>query len=82
MGGSEANFGKAIFEGLDGEIKFEIASSNLGIGQVAKNLKGNLALVNGSLNLNEITGEWLDGEIEGKSVFDQWGRYWGIKCSI
>ena len=63
-GWSETNFGFATLQGLDGKIDLTVANSDLGIGEPATNLEGELALVDGSINLNDIKGEWLDGRFE------------------
>ena len=61
---SKTNFGLVTLPSLDGEIDLKIDNSDLGLGDLAKNLEGQLALIDGAINLNEIKGEWMGGRFE------------------
>jgi uncharacterized protein involved in outer membrane biogenesis len=63
-GWSEVNFGQSWLRGLDGEIKLNVGSSDFGLGDPANNIQGQLALVDGSINLNNIKGNWMGGNFD------------------
>ena len=63
-GWSEVNFGQSWLAGLDGEIDLNVAHSDFGLGDPANEIEGQLALVDGSINLNNITGIWMGGSFD------------------
>ena len=62
-GWNKSNFNPTLLQGFDGNIAIQIDQSNLGIAQPATQLTGTLALVDGSINLNQIEGQWLGGKL-------------------
>ena len=60
---NKSNFNPTLLQGFDGNIAIQIDQSNLGIAQPATQLTGTLALVDGSINLNQIEGQWLGGKL-------------------
>ncbi len=68
-GWDKSNFGNALMQGIDGEIDVSIARSDFGLGKPAQKLNGKLALVDGSINLNDFSGEWLGGQVSGNMSF-------------
>lgn len=61
---SEAGFGEAVARGIDGRVDLDIARSDFGLGAPATHIKGQLALVDGAFNFNDITGKWLGGTFD------------------
>ncbi len=89
-GWNETNFSQAVLRGLDGEIDLKVGSSDFGLGDTAKNIAGELALVDGSINLNGIKGTWLNGvfnanlsltNAEGIGTLSTQFRFEGIDAS-
>lgn len=68
-GWSKENFKSALLLGVDGNVDINVTSSDIGLDSDVENVSGSLALVDGSINLNQLEGNWHGGEINADISF-------------
>ena len=58
------NFREAILAGVDGKIALKIGQSAVGSKHQATNITATLAMIDGSIDLKGIKGQWLDTDFD------------------
>lgn len=61
----DSSFSKALLQGLDGELALAAKVADLGYGDAARNYTSKLAILDGAINLNQTSMNWMGGVLSG-----------------